>query len=69
MIDRYTLPRMKAVWDSGQKLETWLKVELLICEALAEEGVIPKSAMQKIHRKAVIDLKRATVWNSRSNTT
>ncbi len=60
MIDRYTRPLMKAIWEPAHKLETWLKVELLICEALAEQGMIPKSAMQKIKKKAVVDLKRAS---------
>ncbi|HXC62418.1 MAG TPA: adenylosuccinate lyase, partial [Nitrospiria bacterium] len=60
MIDRYTRPQMKAVWEPAHKLETWLKVELLICEALAEQGVIPKPAMRNIKKKAVVDLKRAS---------
>src|SRR4029077_10423776 len=51
---------MKEVWESAHKLETWLKVELLICEALTERGVIPKAAMQKIRKKAAVDLKRAS---------
>jgi adenylosuccinate lyase len=60
MIDRYARPQMKAVWETAHKLETWLKVELLICEALAERGVIPKSALSKIKKKATVDLKRAS---------
>jgi adenylosuccinate lyase len=60
VIDRYTRPQMKAVWESAHKLETWLKVELLICEALTERGVIPKAAMQKIRKKAAVDLRRAS---------
>ena len=58
MIDRYTRPPMKAVWEPAHKLETWLKVELLICEALAEQGVIPKSALMKIKKKVAVDLIR-----------
>ncbi len=58
MIDRYTLPRMKAVWDPRHKLETWLRVELLACEALARRGDIPKEAVTVIRKKAKIDIKR-----------
>src|SRR5215475_6446359 len=50
---------MKSVWELSHKLETWLKVEILICEALSDQGVIPKAALQKIKKKAVIDVKRA----------
>ena len=60
MIDRYTRPQMKAVWEPAHKLETWLKVEILICEALTEQGVIPKSALRRIKKKATVNLKRAS---------
>ena len=60
MIDRYSRPQMKAVWESAHKLETWLKVEILICEALTEQGVIPKAALSRIKKKATVNLKRAS---------
>jgi len=31
MIDRYTLPRMKTIWATEHKLETWLRIERLVC--------------------------------------
>jgi adenylosuccinate lyase len=58
MIDRYTLPNMRAVWEPRHKLETWLRVELLVCEALAARGDIPKTAVLVIRKKAKIDIKR-----------
>ncbi|MBI3811813.1 MAG: adenylosuccinate lyase [Nitrospirae bacterium] len=58
MIDRYTLPEMKAVWEPRHKLETWLRVESLVCEALARRGDIPKEAVTIIRKKARIDIKR-----------
>jgi len=58
MIDRYTLPSMKAVWEPRHKLETWLRVELLVCEALARRGDIPKESVAIIRKKAKIDVKR-----------
>jgi adenylosuccinate lyase len=60
MIDRYTLPGMKAVWEPRHKLETWLRVELLVCEALARRGDIPKESVTIIRKKAKIDIKRMT---------
>jgi adenylosuccinate lyase len=55
MIERYTLPRMKAVWDLKRKYEIWLEVELLACEALEKSGQIPGGTAAKIRRRAKID--------------
>ncbi len=48
MIERYTLPTMAAVWSPAHKTDTWLQVELLVCEGWALEGVIPTDAIEKI---------------------
>jgi adenylosuccinate lyase len=58
MIERYTRPEMAAVWSEEHKLDTWLRVEILVCEGWAREGAIPEEAMAAI-RKASYDLKRA----------
>lgn len=42
MIDRYSRPAMKRVWSDENKYQKWLQVELAVCEAWAEEGVIPQ---------------------------
>ncbi|HEX6122681.1 MAG TPA: adenylosuccinate lyase [Ktedonobacterales bacterium] len=58
MIERYTRPEMARVWSEENKLDTWLRVELLVCEGWAREGAIPAEAMEKI-RGATYDLARA----------
>jgi adenylosuccinate lyase len=58
MIERYTLPEMGRVWSEENKLKTWLKVEILACEALAEIGQIPAEAVEVIKKKAAFDPKR-----------
>ncbi|UCG51481.1 MAG: adenylosuccinate lyase [Candidatus Latescibacterota bacterium] len=58
MIERYTLPRMGSVWSEENKLRTWLKIEVLACEALAELGEIPAEALEVIKQKADFDPKR-----------
>ncbi len=50
MIERYTLPEMAAIWSDTHKTDTWLQVELLVCEGWAREGVIPVEAIEKIRR-------------------
>ena len=57
MIARYSRPKMKKVWADNSKFEKWLKVEIAVCEAWAELGVIPKDAIPKI-KKARFDGKR-----------
>lgn len=39
---------MAAIWSATNKSDSWLKVELLVCEAWAREGVIPPDALAKI---------------------
>jgi len=58
MIDRYSLPKMKAIWDTQHKLETWLRIELLTCEGLARRGDIPKEVVSVLRQKAKVDPKR-----------
>ena len=48
MIERYSLPEMATIWSSTHKTDLWLKVELLVCEGWASEGVIPKDSIEKI---------------------
>ena len=45
MIDRYSRPAMKRVWSEENKFEKWLQVELAVCEAWTQEGVIPQEDM------------------------
>ena len=47
-IERYSLPDMAAIWSASHKTDTWLEVELLVCEGWAREGVIPQDAREKI---------------------
>jgi len=58
MIPRYTRPEMGRIWTDQRKFETWLEIELLACEALAELGNIPQEAMIEVRRKAFFDVER-----------
>ncbi len=58
MIERYTRPEMGKIWNDQFKLETWLKIEILACEARSEMGFIPKDDLDTIKSKANFDLKR-----------
>jgi adenylosuccinate lyase len=55
VISRYTREKMGTLWSEEHKYQTWLKVELLACEAWAERGTIPSEAVQQIKERARID--------------
>lgn len=56
MIVRYTLPAMGALWSEAHKLQVMLDVELLVLEAQATLGVVPRKAVAAIRRRARVDL-------------
>ena len=58
MIPRYTRPEMGKIWTDQRKYETWLEIELLVCQALSELGEIPKEAVKEIKGKACFDVQR-----------
>ncbi len=58
MIERYTLPEMGEIWTDNYKLKTWLQVEIAVCEAQAELGYTPQSAVDEIKAKANFDPQR-----------
>ncbi|MGK7344777.1 MAG: adenylosuccinate lyase [Candidatus Nitrospinota bacterium M3_3B_026] len=58
MIPRYTRPEMEKVWTLENKYATWLKIEVLACEAWARKGLIPEEALRVIRWKAGFDAAR-----------
>jgi adenylosuccinate lyase len=48
---------MKRIWSDENKFDKWLKVEIAVCEAWAELGIIPREAIPKI-KLARVNLKR-----------
>ncbi|MDH0613544.1 MULTISPECIES: adenylosuccinate lyase [unclassified Agrobacterium] len=51
MIPRYSRPEMVAIWSPETKFRIWFEIEAYACDALAELGVIPKSAAETIWEK------------------
>ena len=58
MIERYSRPEMAALWTQENRYRAWLRVELAVCEAWHEQGVIPAADMAEIRYKADIDAAR-----------
>ncbi|MBU1096049.1 MAG: adenylosuccinate lyase [Bacteroidetes bacterium] len=58
MIDRYTRPEMGRFFEDEFKYSTWLKIEILACEARAKMGDISEKDVEAIKSKANFDVKR-----------
>jgi len=58
MIERYTRPGMKKIWTDENRFQKMMEVEILACEAFAEQGLMPKDAVKMIRKKAKIDVNR-----------
>ena len=58
MIPRYTMPEMDAIWNEEAKFQSWLDVEIAVCEALSEIGEIPAAAVALIKEKAAFTIER-----------
>ena len=58
MIKRYTRSIMGDIWSDENKYNTWLKVEILACEAMAQNKMIPQKAFKNIKKKAGFSVKR-----------
>jgi len=48
MIPRYSRPEMTSIWEPANKFRIWFEIEAHACDALAELGVIPKSAAKAV---------------------
>lgn len=57
MIERYSRPKMKAVWSDKNKYDKWLSVQMAVAESWTEDGVIPAEDMAKL-RKATYNMDR-----------
>ena len=52
MIDRYSRPEMKAIWEEKTKLDHWLEIEVLAVEGMAKLKQIPQKDAKEIRKKA-----------------
>jgi adenylosuccinate lyase len=58
MIERYAPQDVKEIWSDESKFKRFTEIEVLSCEALAREKVIPQSAAVNIRKKAKISVKK-----------
>ena len=56
MIERYSLPKMKSIWQEEFKFKTMLAIEILTLEAYSTKKVVPPQAVKRIKQKARFNL-------------
>ena len=56
MIPRYTLPEMGRIWSDEHRLAVMLQVELLVLDAQATLGIVPRKAVAEIRRRARVSV-------------
>jgi adenylosuccinate lyase len=59
-VARYTRPEMAQIWSTEEKLRIWFLIEAHAADALAAQGVIPKSAAEAVWKAkdATFDIAR-----------
>ena len=57
MIERYSLPGMKQIWEEENKFRIMRDIEVLACEVLSRQKKMPLSSYRRIKRRAKFNLK------------
>ena len=58
MIDRYSRPEMKRIWEAENRYQCWLDVELAACKSMVELGIVPEEDYKIIAEKADFNVER-----------
>ena len=58
---------MRSLWTEQRKLEIWLEIETLACEAMADLGEIPKEDAVTIRSKATFNIEKVREIEKRTN--
>ncbi len=58
MIERYARKEFAELFSLEAQYRRWLEVELAVLDALADAGRVPRSAVEEIRERAVIDVDR-----------
>lgn len=58
MIERYSCPQMTKIWEDENRFHIWLEIECHALDAMAELGVVPKSAAIEVRKRAKFSVPR-----------
>ena len=52
MIPRYSRPQMSSIWAPEARFRIWFEIEAHALDAMAELGIVPKSAAEAVGPRA-----------------
>lgn len=58
MIDRYSREEIKKIWELQSKFDYYLKVELAVCDAYAQNGDFPVADIEELKKRADFSVQR-----------
>jgi len=58
MIDRYSRPQMRKIWNEEHRAQVWLRVEMVSLEAWVELGLLTRDEYDKIASRTTLSLDR-----------
>jgi adenylosuccinate lyase len=58
MIERYSREEMVNVWSEKSMYQSWLDIELAVCESYKDIGKIPKASVARIKESASFDINK-----------
>jgi adenylosuccinate lyase len=58
MIPRYSRPEMARIWEPENRFRIWFEIEAHAADAMAELGVIPKSAAKAVWKRGKFEVAR-----------
>lgn len=58
MLERYSRKEMLDIWSEEAMYQSWLDIELAVCEAYRQTGKIPKASVDRIKEQASFDIDR-----------
>jgi len=67
MIPRYTLPAMGQLWSEEHRIHVMLQVELLVLEAQARLGLVPRQAVAHIRKRLPVPFRTGRQTGARLN--
>ena len=58
MIPRYSRPQMTSIWAPETRFRIWFEIEAHALDAMAELGIVPKEAAEKVWEKGAFEVER-----------
>ncbi|TFI56691.1 adenylosuccinate lyase [Sphingomonas parva] len=58
MIPRYSRPQMTSIWAPETRFRIWFEIEAHALDAMAELGIVPREAAEKVWEKGAFEVER-----------